>query len=239
VCSEVFCKCLRPTVLFICLVYGWVLRQNELIVRILAISDQVEERLYGLISSKHFDNISLVLGCGDLPYSYLENLLTLLNVPLYYVPGNHDPVYNEQLPLTHAEGASNLDLKLAREKNFLIAGFGGSVRYRPDGTNQHSQFESYIRMYRLLPGLIWNRINYGRFLDILITHSPPFGIHDENTQAHQGLKALRWLIRFAKPRYHFHGHTHFYRRNLAPSETTIGITRVVNVFPYKIIEVHH
>jgi Icc-related predicted phosphoesterase len=208
-------------------------------VNILALSDRVEERLYSLISAKHFENIDLILGCGDMPYDYLENMLTLLNVPLYYVPGNHDPEYNEQAPLSHVEGASNLDLKLAREKNFLIAGFGGSIRYRPEGINQYNQFEAFLRAYRLLPGLIWNRIHYGRFLDILITHSPPFGVHDEDTQAHQGFRALGWLIRFAKPRYHFHGHTHFFRRNLAPSETTIGITRVINVFPYKLIEAHH
>jgi uncharacterized protein len=199
----------------------------------------MEERLYSLISAKHFENIDIILGCGDMPYDYLENMLTLLNVPLYYVPGNHDPEYNEQIPHSHAEGASNLDLKLARKKTFLIAGFGGSIRYRPDGINQYTQFEAFLRAYRLLPGLIWNRIHYGRFLDILITHSPPFGIHDEDTQAHQGLKALGWLIRFARPRYHFHGHTHFFRRNLAPSETTIGITKVINVFPYKIVEARH
>jgi Icc-related predicted phosphoesterase len=208
-------------------------------VNILALSDQVEERLYSLISAKHFENIDLILGCGDMPYDYLENILTLLNVPLYYVPGNHDPEYNEQAPLSRAEGASNLDLKFVRKKTFLIAGFGGSIRYRPDGINQYNQFEAFLRAYRLLPGLIWNRIHYGRFLDILITHSPPFGVNDEDTQAHQGLKALGWLIRFARPRYHFHGHTHFFRRNLAPSETTIGTTRVINVFPYKIMEVRH
>jgi Icc-related predicted phosphoesterase len=208
-------------------------------VNILVLSDQVEERLYSLISAKYFEKIDIILGCGDIPYYYLENVLTLLNVPLYYVPGNHDPEYSEQVPLSHAEGASNLDLRLAREKNFLIAGFGGSIRYRPDGINQYTQFEAFLRAYRLVPGLIWNRIHYGRFLDILITHSPPFGVHDEDTQAHQGLRALGWLIRFARPRYHFHGHTHFFRRNLAPSETTVGITRVVNVFPYKVIEARH
>jgi hypothetical protein len=43
----------------------------------------------------------------------------------------------------------------------------------------------------------------------------------------------------AKPRHHFHGHTHFQRRNLSPSETTLGQTTSVNIFPYKIIEVAH
>jgi Icc-related predicted phosphoesterase len=91
----------------------------------------------------------------------------------------------------------------------------------------------------MLPRLIINRMQYGRALDILITHSPPFGIHDDSDLAHNGLKAINWLIRFAQPRYVFHGHTHFYKQNLTSPETTIGLTRVVNVYPYKTIEVSH
>jgi uncharacterized protein len=208
-------------------------------VKILAVSDEVVERLYSLCASGHFSDVDLLLGCGDLPYPYLENLLTMLNLPLFYVPGNHDPNYNANNPLTRAEGGSNLDLKVTRFKTFLIGGFGGSVRYRPDGTNQHSQTDAYFRAFRMLPRLVLNRSKYGRFLDILITHSPPFGIHDDDTQAHQGLKAINWLLRVAKPRYHFHGHTHFQRGNLSPSETTQGVTKIVNVFPYKLMEVSH
>jgi len=208
-------------------------------VKILVVSDEVVERLYSLCSNGHFGEVELILGCGDLPYPYLENMLTLLNVPLFYVPGNHDPTYNLNNSLSYVEGGSNLDLKLARVKKILVGGFGGSIRYRPDGTNQYTQTEAYLRAFRLIPRLLLNRINYGRALDILITHSPPFGIHDEETQAHQGLKAINWLFRAAKPLYHLHGHTHFQRRNLSPSETTQGTTKIVNVFPYKIIEVNH
>jgi Icc-related predicted phosphoesterase len=205
-------------------------------VKILAVSDEVVDRLYELCSSRHFGDVRLILGCGDLPYTYLENLLTMLNVPLLYVPGNHDPEYNPRNPITRAEGGSNIDLKLARHRGLLIGGFGGSVRYRPDGVNQYTQAKANWRARRLLPGLAWNRIRFGRALDILITHSPPFGIHDEQTQAHQGLAAINWLIRTAKPRYHFHGHVHFQRGNLAPSETVLGTTTIMNVYPYKVFE---
>jgi len=204
-------------------------------VKILAISDQVLERVYALASNGHFQDVELILGCGDLPYAYLEYLLTMLNVPLYYVPGNHDPRPSQ----AHAEGCSNLDLKIERYRKFLIGGFGGSIRYRPDGVNQHTQTEAYLRAFRMLPRLALNRMQYGRALDILISHSPPFGIHDDTDPAHNGLKALNWLIRIAQPRYLFHGHTHFYRRNLASPETLSGITKVTNVYPYKIIEASH
>jgi Icc-related predicted phosphoesterase len=216
-----------------------VLRHNTLIVKILAVSDEVVERLYSLCSNGHFSEIELILGCGDLPYPYLENLLTLLNIPLFYIPGNHDPIYNSDNTLARVEGGSNLDLKLARFKKFLIGGFGGSILYRPNGTNQYSQTEAYFRAFRMLPRLLLNKLNYGRSLDILITHSPPFGIHDEETLSHQGLKAINWLLRVAQPRYHFHGHTHFQRGNLSPSESIRDLTKIVNVFPYKIIEVSH
>jgi uncharacterized protein len=207
--------------------------------KILALSDQVVERVYTLSTSGHFRNVKLIFGCGDMPYEYLEYLVTILNVQMFYVPGNHDPLYNLRHEDSWAKGGINLDLKIVRLNKFLIGGFGGSIRYRPDGINQHTQSEAFIRALRLLPRLLLNRMQYGRALDILISHSPPFGIHDDSDSAHQGLKALNWLIRIARPRYLFHGHTHLYKRNLENTEMTIGITKIINVYPYKTIEVSH
>ncbi len=209
------------------------------VMKILAVSDQEVERLYTLAANGHFQGIQIILGCGDLPYSYLEYLLSVLNAPLFYIPGNHDPKYDSTHSLTYAEGASNLDLKIARFDNMLLAGLGGSIRYRPDGVNQYSQAEAYSRAFRLLSRILLQRLVYRQGLDILISHSPPFGIHDENTGAHQGLKALNFLIRWARPRYHLHGHTHFFRRNLANAVTQVGQTTVMNIFPYKVIEIQH
>ena len=214
-----------------------VIRQNER-VKILAVSDQVEDRIYALSSSGHFKDVELILGCGDLPYEYLEYLVTMLNVPLFYVPGNHDPKFDTGSAATRVQGGSSLDLKTVRHKKFLIGGFGGCIRYRPDGINQYTQSEAYARAFAMLPKLLINRIQFGRPLDILISHSPPFDIHDDTDLAHNGLKALNWLIRLTKPRYHFHGHTHFFKNNIMNAETTIGITKIINVFPYKTINVN-
>ena len=207
--------------------------------KILALSDQVDERIYTLTGQGHFRGVELILGCGDLPYTYLENLVSMLDAPLYYVPGNHDPEYNPASRRAHADGGTNLDVRGAREKGILLAGLGGSIRYRPDGTNQYTQLQAYWRAFRLYRRLIWNRIRYGRYLDILITHSPPYGIHDEDSAAHRGLQAISWVLRRTRPGYHFHGHTHFYRQNLVPSVSRLGATTVMNVFPYKVIEIEH
>jgi Icc-related predicted phosphoesterase len=206
--------------------------------KVLVVSDQVVERIYSLSAGGHFHDVDLVLGCGDLPYTYLEYLITVLSVPLYYVPGNHDPEYNAYRSLSHAEGGINLDLKSAYTRGLLLAGLGGSIRYRPDGVNQYTQDQSFYRAYRLLLSLLVNQVRFGRKLDILISHSPPFKIHDDDTNAHQGFKALNFLIRTVQPRYLFHGHTHFFRQNLENSVTQVEHTTIMNIFPYKVIEIN-
>lgn len=203
--------------------------------KFLAVSDQVVERMYSLVADGQFNDIDLLFGCGDLPYEYLEYIVTLVNKPLYYVPGNHDPVYSLKDRRSFAEGGENIDCKVIDHKGVLIAGLGGSIRYRPDGVNQYKQREMYFRAFRLVPRLLWNKLRYGRMLDVLITHSPPFGIHDDDTQAHEGLKAINWLLNFSKPRYHLHGHTHFYRQNLEASTTQLGRTTIKNIYPYKVV----
>lgn len=204
--------------------------------KILAVSDQAVDRIYELIPQGHFSGTQMVLGCGDLPYEYLEYMVTLMNVPVFYVPGNHDPAYEPELSGAHAAGCSNLDLRTAQCQDILLAGFGGSIRYRPDAVNQYTQAEAFLRAARLVPALLRNRRRCGRALDILITHSPPFGIHDDDSSAHQGLRAINWLLQLARPRFHLHGHLHDRRRNLEQALAWLGPTAVLNVFPHRTIE---
>ena len=59
--------------------------------KILVISDKIEESFLNTGSSTPIlQGIELILACGDLPASYMEFMVSTLNVPLYYVLGNHD-----------------------------------------------------------------------------------------------------------------------------------------------------
>ena len=204
--------------------------------KILAVSDQEIDEVYELAPQGQFKGIDLIIGCGDLHYGYLEFLVTVLNVDLFYVPGNHDFDYNPGSRDGYAPGCVDLDLRTVDAKGLLLAGFGGSIRYRPEGPNQYTQTQAYARLARLVPRLWRNRQRHGRALDMLITHSPPFGLHDDESRAHQGLKAINWLINWAKPRYLLHGHMHYHPSNLMRDLDWQG-TSIMNVYPYRVIEV--
>ncbi len=203
--------------------------------KVLAISDEENERVWSLIGRAPFERLELIVSCGDLPYSYLESLVTLGRAPLVYVPGNHDPLYRPQDPLTYAEGCLNLDERVENVQGVLLAGLGGSIRYRP-GVNQYTQEEMFLRVWRLVPRLLLHRILSHRWLDVLVTHAPPFGIHDEVGTAHEGFRAFNWLLRLTRVPYHLHGHFHAAWSNLRPSLTRYGATQVINVFPYRVLE---
>ena len=205
--------------------------------KILAVSDMVVDRLYSATIAERFSDVKMILGCGDLPYEYLEFLVSAMNVPLLYVPGNHDPAYNPKDSCTYAQGGDYLDLKVTRTAGMNIAGVGGSMRYRPCCANQYTQLQMYSRMARFLPSLLWKLSRIGGGLDIVIAHSPPRGIHDDNDIAHTGFSAFRDFIRLAKPHYFLHGHTLAYRDNIAPPITMLGTTSIINVNPYRILEV--
>jgi Icc-related predicted phosphoesterase len=206
-------------------------------VKILAVSDVVLDRLYSVKIQDNFSSVDLLLGCGDLPFEYLEFLVTALNVPLLYVPGNHDPAYVHANPASRADGCEFLDRRVVRVKGLNIAGMGGSISYRPSQPNQYSQPEMYLRALSFSPALLWHRWRHGHVLDIMIAHSPPRGIHDDDDRAHIGFSAFVNLIRFFKPRYFLHGHTMVYKSNLVPPVTRVGETTVINVYPYRLIEV--
>lgn len=205
--------------------------------KILAVSDIVLDILYSPLIRERFPDVDLVLGCGDLPYYYLEYILTALNVPLFYVRGNHANVveYSSAGEKTHPHGAIDIHRRTINEGGILLAGLEGSVRYN-QGPFQYTQGEMWQNAFSLVPKLLLNRMRYGRYLDILITHASPWGIHDQSDRPHQGIKAFNWLLRTFKPTYHFHGHIHVYHSYMT-TETLYGQTQVINAYGYRELEI--
>jgi Icc-related predicted phosphoesterase len=212
-------------------------RAMERQVNILAISDQVEPLLYAPGIRERFRHVDLVVSCGDLPDYYLEYIISVLNVPLYGVNGNHDqrPKESEAAGLGYALGAVNLHGRVVSAHGLLLAGLEGSPRYN-DGPYQYSEAEMRWQVARLVPWLLANKTRYGRYLDILVTHAPPRNIHDEPDRCHRGFAVFRWLLGTFRPRYHLHGHCHVYNRRTATS-TRFGDTLVLNAYGYRELRV--
>jgi Icc-related predicted phosphoesterase len=200
---------------------------------ILSLSDRVIDHIYSQSVKDRYPDIDLVLGCGDLPYYYLEFVVDVLNVPVFYVRGNHAPLkeFSEHGEREAPWGATNLHRRTVNHKGLLLAGFEGSVRYRP-GPFQYTQFEMWLMVFAMIPKLIINRVLFGRYLDVLISHTSPWRVNDQEDLAHHGFKAFRWLLKVFKPAYHFHGHIHNYEGN-KNHETKFQESRVINTYQYR------
>lgn len=200
---------------------------------VLSLSDKVLDIIYtASIIDRHKD-INIILGCGDLPYYYLEFVQDALNAPLFFVRGNHGHIveHGESGPKTAPLGGVDLHRKIVNHQGLILVGMEGSVRYKP-GEFMYTQFDMWLNIIGLIPKLILNRIFYGRFLDVFVTHSPPWGIHDQDDWVHQGFKAFRWFLTVFKPAYHFHGHIHLYYGDEV-TETRFLNTQVINTYGYK------
>ena len=131
-------------------------------------------------------------------------------------------------------GATYIGDRIVREKGLLIGGLGGSIWYNGE-ENQYTDIHMYFKVIKLIPRLIWNRIFYRRFIDILVTHAPPYRINDCPDRCHTGFKAFRWFIKAFKPKYLIHGHIHLYDCN-SSRETKYCNTEVINAYDHCLVE---
>lgn len=206
--------------------------------RILAVSDRVMEQLYCADVRKKYPDIDLIVGCGDLPFYYLEFLISALDKRLIYVRGNHDkgPQYTmEGRVLEHVHGGSDIHGRCVVREGLLVAGLEGSMRYRPNAPFMYTESEMKMQVASLMPRLLRNKIRYGRYLDLLITHSPPFGIHDKPDIPHTGFKIFLNFLRWFRPKYMLHGHIHIYRQD-TQRITQFEDTTIINVYPYYLLD---
>lgn len=207
--------------------------------KILAVSDTEIGFIYSPMIRDRFQDVDLVISCGDLPYFYLEYITEMLNIPLYYVRGNHASKveYTDSGAFrTSPWGAVDLHQKVHEDDTgLLLAGLEGSIRYNR-GPYQYTQDEYWMKVFRLVPGMLINKIRLGRYLDVFVTHAPPFHVHDMDDLPHHGIKAFNWLIKVFQPQMHLHGHIHIYRQDTV-MKTMVVKTQVINTYGYREITI--
>src|SRR5215470_20422328 len=186
-------------------------------VRVLAVSDETSEEL--LASPDLVRSARLIIACGDLPFDYLGALLNRLEIPLVFVPGNHDPdvsgyrssraglTLQAGLPARAPwpDGALNADRRILDVAGLRVAGLGGCLRYS-EGPNQYTERQQRRRARALSVRAAWRTRRDGKGVDVLLTHAPPRRIGDADDPPHQGFAALHPLVAGLQPALLLHGH---------------------------------
>jgi hypothetical protein len=218
--------------------------------RVLCVADHIDPVVYSPLIKDRFKEVSLVVSCGDLPLDYYDYITSNLNKPLLFVFGNHnlnrideyDGRYRpgpEEQPARYEErrtvGGQYVGGRVVTVKGLIIAGLGGSMCYNK-GQNQFSNSGMFMYMLRLIPSLLWHKIVHGRYLDVLVTHAPPAGIHDGRDLCHRGFKPFVWFMNAFQPKYLVHGHVHLYGNN-EERRAEYRHTVVVNAFDHCVIDV--
>jgi Icc-related predicted phosphoesterase len=136
--------------------------------------------------------IDLICTLGDLEYLQIKELADTTTIPKIGVYGNHcSGNYFNDL------GIKNMHMQTFEYKGITFGGFEGSVKYKDDPYSKMYTQEEADTLLKDFP-----------YVDVLLCHSPPFGINDETDPAHIGLKAIRKYLEEKKPKYLLHGHTY-------------------------------
>ena len=231
--------------------------------KILCLSDYVDPLIYNQNIRETFGDVDLVLCAGDLPLDYVDFVVTMLNKPTYFVFGNHnlkdfafyhraarntpEAIHTDYRQSNFGHGGTYAGFKIFADTSLkftdpitgkttplLIAGVSGSIEYNK-GLNQYTEHQMKRKLRKMIPTLIKNKLKYGRYIDILLTHASPRHIHDKEDPCHKGFECFNWFIKKFKPAYLVHGHIHLYdmreKRVTVSEETT-----VVNAYAHWIIE---
>jgi Icc-related predicted phosphoesterase len=196
-------------------------------VKILAVADEESSYIWDFFDRSAFEGVELVVSCGDLHRDYLEFIATLLPVPLFYVPGNHDKHFITNPP----GGCTNIDGRVVKHNGLRFGGLGGCKSQNPLAAYEYSEAVMSRRA-----GKFRRAVARAGGLDIFVTHAPSEGLGDGKGSFHQGFAVFRKILESAKPKAHLFGHQHK-RYGLVHTPELYGETRLINACGYKIVEI--
>jgi Icc-related predicted phosphoesterase len=193
--------------------------------KILAVSDE-EIITWNTYIKELLQDVDLIISCGDLSPSYLDMLMSLTNLPLLYVHGNHDHNYETNPP----HGGICIDGKVYRYNGLSIMGLGGCMPYKK-GKFMYTESEMRIRARKLHLSATLKGV------DILVTHAPAKGYGDLEDYPHHGYKTFNRIMEWHRPQLMIHGHVHTTYGMIQTQRYHRCGTKIVNACGYKIIEI--
>ncbi|MBB5218120.1 metallophosphoesterase [Treponema rectale] len=227
--------------------------------KFLCVSDQIDPLVYSTTLKERYGDVDAVFCAGDLSLEYVDFIVTALGKPTFFVFGNHNledyDLYtksdhnNSMTPFQQASrghGGDHSGQKVFASKHLfftdssgkktplLIAGADGSMRYN-NGKCQFTEGQMFRTLLKMVPKLLWNKIRYGRYLDVFLTHASPRHIHDREDPCHKGFECFNWFIRKFSPALMIHGHIHLYDLQ-AVRCTKTEKTTVVNAYSHIVVE---
>lgn len=230
--------------------------------KILCVSDYVDPMIYNPKVKELFSDIDMILCAGDLPMDYVDFIVSVFNLPTYFIFGNHNlndfHMYHKSSDSfngirinpnsTHSfHGGTYIGFKTLENKDFsvinpkngkktplLLLGLSGSISYNK-GLNQYTDRQMFWKILKLVPKLFLNKLKYGRYVDIFLTHASPRHIHDHEDPCHLGFECFNWFLKKFHPAYMVHGHIHLYDMRETRVSKHYG-TVVVNAYAHHVIE---
>ncbi len=111
--------------------------------KLLSISDKKYKLIHSPQVRERFPDVDFVIACGDLPYYYLEFIFETLEVPLFFVRGNHNHLeeFHAAGVRRFPRGCIDLHRRVSHWNGISIAGVEGSLQYNNRGYFQYTQNE--------------------------------------------------------------------------------------------------
>ena len=177
-------------------------------IRSVVIAD--DDQLVGNLPTQGSD---ILISLGDLFDSSIEKAFYKYGCKnAFAVKGNHDS------DAKFADYITPLHFNIATYKGLTFGGFNGCWKYKDKGHHLYEQFE------------VSNKLRSFPRVDVFVAHNSPFGVHERDSEVHQGFEGFTEYIERNQPKYFLHGHQH------CNALSKIGPTEIIGVYGETAIE---